>query len=71
MPFKDEILGRLEAILPDADDARHVFQAAHSGFDYFVTFDRRTILRYADEIEAAANIRAVSPSELIQILDSD
>jgi hypothetical protein len=67
---RDEVLGRLEAILPDRDDARHVFQAAHAGYDYFVTFDRRTILRFANEIEAAANIKAVSPTELLKLLDA-
>ena len=66
---KEEALGRLEAILPDPDDARHVFQAIKSNVTYFVTVDRKTILRYASELEESFRIRAVLPSELVSELD--
>jgi hypothetical protein len=62
---KEEDLGKLEAILPDLDDARHVFQAIKSNVTYFVTVDRRSILRYAPELQSSVGIRAVLPSELV------
>ena len=37
----DEVLGRIRAIVPGEDDARHIFQAAHQGLDYFITCDGR------------------------------
>jgi hypothetical protein len=60
---RDELLGRLLAIL-DETDARHVYQAARNGLDYFVTRDHETILRHAEKVHAAAGIKAVLPSQL-------
>jgi hypothetical protein len=44
---EDSDLGVLRSILPDENDARHVFQAAKNGIDYFVTCDERTIVKHA------------------------
>jgi len=62
---KEADLAALENILPDKDDARHVFQAVKNHVDYFVTVDRRTILRYSGELSAEFGIHAVLPSELV------
>ncbi len=60
----DELLGRLLAIL-DETDARHVYQAAKNGLDYFVTRDYETILKHAEKVQATAGIMALLPSNLI------
>jgi predicted nucleic acid-binding protein len=60
----DPLLEQLAEILPDHDDARHIFQAAKNGIDYFLTCDRKTILSRADAIEAVAPIKVRSPRQL-------
>jgi predicted nucleic acid-binding protein len=60
-----EVLGMLIALLPDERDARHLFQAAQNGIDYFVTCDERSILRHTAAIEALVPIRPRSPSQLL------
>jgi predicted nucleic acid-binding protein len=62
---QEEDLGTLNSILPDQNDARHVFQALRNSSQYFVTTDRRTILTRAKQIEAAFPIRVVLPSQLL------
>ncbi len=62
---EDATLGVLRSIVPDADDARHLFQAAKNGIDYFVTRDERTIVKHAAAIQAAAGIRVRLPSQLV------
>ena len=61
-------LEELRKLLPHEDDARHIFQAVRNGVDYFVTVDRKSILRYADELESRFGIRVVLPSKLIRDL---
>ena len=61
---QDEALGRLLSILPHELDARHIFQAAKKGLDYFITRDEKTILNYAAEIRSAVGISALLPTEL-------
>ena len=41
---EDELFTQLKTMLPDVDDARHLFQAIKNGADYFVTDDERTIV---------------------------
>jgi predicted nucleic acid-binding protein len=65
LPVKAADLERLKTILPDADDARHLFQAARNGIDYFVTGDQDTILKHWEEVEIAVSIRVCSPSDLV------
>lgn len=65
---EEEDMGTLNGILPDHNDARHVFQALRNSSEYFVTLDRKTILTRAKEIEAAFPIRVVSPSQLLAAL---
>jgi predicted nucleic acid-binding protein len=64
---RDEALGRLRTILSgknDEDDARHVYQAAKNGIDYFVTCDKG-IIRAANKIEAEVFLRVRAPSKLV------
>lgn len=65
---KEPDLATTEDILPHKDDARHVFQASKSNIQYFVTVDRKSILRYASELSSRLGIRAVLPSELVDEL---
>jgi predicted nucleic acid-binding protein len=67
---KDELLGKLSQLLPGEDDARHIFQAARNGIDYFVTCDRRTILKHAAKVESVVPIKLRSPSQLVADLAS-
>jgi hypothetical protein len=66
----DELLGKLLVIL-DETDARHMFQAAKYGLDYFVTRDCETILKHAEKVRAAAGIKALLPSQLLAELSND
>jgi predicted nucleic acid-binding protein len=68
LPMKEADLGKLEAIVPDQNDARHLFQAIRNGVEFFVTYDKKTILRHRSEIERAFAIRACLPSELVEEL---
>jgi hypothetical protein len=61
--------GRLRRMLPDENDARHLFQAISNGVEYFVTNDKATILRHSEEIEAAFPIRVLLPSQLVSELE--
>jgi predicted nucleic acid-binding protein len=69
----DPSLRGLRAIF-DPDDAQHIFVAAKSGCEFFMTFDQKTILSRvrADprRVEALRKgMRLVSPSELLSILE--
>lgn len=68
MVFTDEDLAGLREILPDREDADHVFQAIKAGLDYFITCDKRTILAYASQIESRFPIRLRLPSDLVKEL---
>jgi hypothetical protein len=61
----DSDLASLQAILPDQNDVRHLFQAMRNGVDYFVTADKRTILSRAAAIEQQFAIRVRLPSGLV------
>jgi len=67
---KDELLERLVRILPGEDDARHIFQAARNGNDYFITYDSKTILRHTEAVEAVVPIKLRSPTQLVADLDT-
>jgi hypothetical protein len=62
---QDAALAQLLEILPGEDDARHVFQAAKNGIDYFVTCDARTILKHAAAVQSAVGIAARLPSQVV------
>lgn len=64
-------LGALEELLPDVNDARHIFQALKNGASYFVTADKQTILSRAAEVESAFPIRVVAPTQLVAELRAE
>ena len=65
---EDPLLASLKSILPDENDALHLFQAAKNEVTFFLTADRRTIIRHREAIEAACSIKAVDPVELWQLV---
>ena len=61
---------RLKEAGLDETDAMHVFIATTNRVEYFVTTDKKTILRYADQIKEASGIKAVLPSDFQKLLES-
>jgi len=59
---------RLEQLLPDRMDARHIFAALRSGIECFVTVDDRTVLRHRDRLKTGFRVTALLPSELVAVL---
>jgi hypothetical protein len=66
---KDELLGRL-SFLPHEMDRRHIYQAAKNDVGYFVTRDCDSVLKYARQIRAEANVIACLPSQFVAVLDA-
>jgi len=66
-----EVWSSLRAIVPDENDANHLYQAIQNGARFFVTVDFATILRYKSEIDNKFNIIACRPSELFQVARQD
>ena len=64
---EDPLYREVKGILPDEPDAQHLFQAIKSGADYFVTTDKRTILRFADTVKSKYDIQLVTPSTLLKL----
>ena len=67
----DPLYSALKAIVPDEQDAVHLFQAAMNKVKYFVTTDNKTILRYAMNIRSACGVLAVSPLELVAEISNE
>ena len=63
------MLNRLKEAGLDKTDAMHVFIATTNKVEYFVTTDKRTILRYADKVKEASGIQATLPSEFLRLLE--
>ena len=62
------ILAKLNTLLPDEADARHLYQAARNDVQYFLTTDAHTILSYREQIEDICKVKAVNPQEFLEIL---
>lgn len=62
---EDALFTKLKALLPDLEDARHIYQASKNDAGYFVTADEKTILRHAQEIDELCGIKARSPSQVV------
>jgi hypothetical protein len=58
---------RLIGILPDEEDAWHVFVASENGIKYLVTVDQRTMLSRADTVLRASGVQLVRPSEFLRV----
>jgi hypothetical protein len=57
-------------IVPDTNDARHLFQAHMNGVPDFITIDEKTILSHATEIRAAVGVTVWSPSDFVSNVTS-
>jgi predicted nucleic acid-binding protein len=71
----DPLYDELNAIFDD-DDAEHIFQAIRAGCDYFITFDKKTILNRAsksqNEVQKICGMmRLVSPEDAILLIQKD
>jgi hypothetical protein len=56
---------RLRELLPDEDDAKHVFVASSNRVQYLVTVDGRTLLRHRAAVLNLSGVRLVTPSEFM------
>jgi hypothetical protein len=63
------MLAKLNTLLSDEADARHLYQAARNDVRYFITTDTRTILRRKAEIEEISQVIAISPTEFLRIAE--
>jgi hypothetical protein len=51
----------LRSLLPDVEDAMHVFQAAKNGVGFLITADHRTLIRFSADIERLCGVIVLSP----------
>ena len=51
----------LRSLLPDVEDAMHVFQAAKNGVGFLITADHRTLVRFSADIERLCGVIVRSP----------
>jgi hypothetical protein len=61
------MLVKLNTLLADEADARHLYQAARNGVRYFITTDAHTILCRRTEIEEISQVIVVSPTDFLSI----
>jgi hypothetical protein len=66
----DPLFKALQGILPDEPDARHIFQAVKNKVDYFLTVDKRTILRHRVAVENCCGIKVFNPKEMVQVIET-
>jgi hypothetical protein len=66
----DRLFKGLRSILPDEADARHVFQAVKNGVNYFLTVDKKTILRHRAAVENYCGIKVFSPKEMVEVIET-
>jgi hypothetical protein len=63
---QDPLFISLRKLLPDAEDAMHVFQAAKNRVGFLITTDRRTLLRFSGDVEQLCGIIVLSPTAFEQ-----
>ena len=61
---------KLRKLLPDENDARHLFQAKMNGVPDFITVDKRTILSRGTEISRTVGIKVWSPAQYVRAIES-
>jgi hypothetical protein len=66
----DRLFKALRSILPDEPDVRHVFHAVKNGVNYFLTVDKRTILRHRVAVENCCGIKIFDPKEMVQVIET-
>lgn len=57
----DPLFAKLKNLLPDENDALHIFQACKNSVTDFITIDNRTILRFALQLEEYTGMQFVPP----------
>jgi hypothetical protein len=58
---QDPLFISLKSLLPDAEDAMHVFQATKNSVGFLITTDCRTLIRFSGDIERLCGIIVLSP----------
>jgi hypothetical protein len=67
---EDPLFTALKAVLADAADAEHVFQAAKNNVRLFITADRRTMVRHATSVKHLCGVKILTPTEFEQAIAS-
>lgn len=62
---------QLLRILPDENDAWHVYVTACNRIRYLVTVDQRTILSHRNAVLQVSGVHALSPSEFLKLIQAD
>jgi|SRR6266508_1199113 len=58
---QDRLFISLRSLLPNVEDAMHVFQAAKNGVGFLITADHRTLVRFSADIERLCGVIVRSP----------
>jgi len=62
---KRRLWKKLTSILPDKNDAMHIFISQTNRIEYFLTVDESTILKHSKAIMGVCGVNALLPSEFI------
>ena len=62
---KRQLWQRLNAAVSGEADREHIFTAACSRLNFFITVDRRTILSHAEQILKASGVHVLLPTQLV------
>ncbi len=71
IPFarEDPVFTKLKEILPDETDQHHLYQAIRNSCDYFMTLDKKTILKYRNRLFLdICEFMVMSPTDIVTIL---
>lgn len=66
---EDPLYAKFKQVLPDSEDAEHIFQAYKNRAQYFATVDQKTILRYRKQIEDCSGLKLGTPTELLNVIN--
>jgi hypothetical protein len=55
---QDRLFISLRSLLPDVEDAMHVFQAAKNGVGFLITADHRRLIRFSADIQRLCGVVA-------------
>ena len=64
-------MNALLSLLPDNDDAWHLFIASSNRISCFVTVDVNTVIKHKNEINNICGVEAMLPSEFLTYCNSD
>jgi hypothetical protein len=65
------IWSRAHEILPDKEDAQHLYQVIRHQVPFLVTVDAKTILKHKLIIQKEIGVHCCKPSELIEFCDNE